>query len=193
MIRVLGLGNMLMSDDGFGPYVVRVLDAFYEFPDDVQVLDVATPGLVLAPFLVDTEAVFLVDTVKANGTAGDIRIYDRADILGRTPQARVSPYDPALKEALLTAAASGAGPVNVKLFGVIPDWVAPGVHLSRNVRSAVAPIIGLVITELEHLGARPKLRPTPRRPDTWWESGEVSQAALRTIAEERCRKSGTES
>ena len=51
MIRVLGLGNVLMSDDGFGPYVARVLEAFYEFPDDVEVIDVGTPGLDLTPYL----------------------------------------------------------------------------------------------------------------------------------------------
>ena len=49
MIRVLGLGNVLMSDDGFGPFVVRVLEATYECPPGVDVVDVGTPGLDLTP------------------------------------------------------------------------------------------------------------------------------------------------
>jgi hypothetical protein len=57
----------------------------------------------------------------------------------------------------------------VLLIGVVPEWVATGVQLSRPVRSALAPAIGLAITELERLGHRPRVRPVPRHPDTWWE------------------------
>ena len=43
MIRVIGLGNVLMSDDGFGPFVVRVLEAAFEWPPNVEVIDAGTP------------------------------------------------------------------------------------------------------------------------------------------------------
>jgi hydrogenase maturation protease len=96
MIRVLGLGNVLMSDDGFGPYVARVLEAFYEFPDGVEVIDVGTPGLDLTPYLLDTDAVIFIDTVTSNGQPGETRLYDREN-----PQAPTAgphrPHDPALK------------------------------------------------------------------------------------------------
>jgi hydrogenase maturation protease len=176
MIRVLGMGNVLMSDDGFGPYVIRVLEAFYEFPENVQVIDVGTPGLDMTPFLIDADAVIFVDTVKSAGRPGDIRTYDRSDILRHAPQVRVSPHDPGLKEGLLTVAAAGAGPSEVKLIGVVPDWIATGVTLSPDVRTAIAPVIGLVVTELERLGAMPRLRPVPHKPDTWWEHQPVLTA-----------------
>jgi len=190
-IRVLGLGNTLMSDDGFGPYVVRVLDAFYEFPDDVQLIDGGKPGLDLTPLLLDARAVVVVDTVKAPGAAGDIRVYDRADILRSAPPARVSPHDAGLKEALLTAGAAGSGPSTLKLFGVVPEWVGAGVHLSRNVKSAVAPVIGLIITRLERLGVHARLRPTARRPAAW-QPGEVFPGPVGSIADARCRETGNE-
>lgn len=176
-VRILGLGNVLMSDDGFGPYAVRVLDAFYEMPDDVQVIDAGTPGLDLTPYLLDADVVILLDTVKAPGKPGDIHVFKLEDILHHAPQPRLSPHDPGIKEALLTVAAAGVGPKEVLLLAVVPEWVATGVQLSRSVRSAIAPVIGLVVTELERLGYRPKMRAIPRQPDTWWER-EPELAAL---------------
>src|SRR5215471_5602999 len=161
MIRVLGLGNVLMSDDGFGPYVARVLEAFYEFPDDVEVIDVGTPGLDLTPYLLNTDAVIFIDTVTSDGAPGKTRVYDRAQILRHPPQARTGPHDPALKEALLTVDAAGAGPQIVTLIGVIPEWVATGVSLSPTVSAAVTGVVRRVIEELDRLGALAVPRPVP--------------------------------
>jgi hydrogenase maturation protease len=168
-VRILGLGNVLMSDDGFGPYAARVMDAFYEMPESVQVIDAGTPGLDLTPYLLDADVVILLDTVKSDGAPGDIRSYTLPDILRHAPTPRLGPHDPGIKEALLTVAAAGAGPSEVLLIGVVPEWVATGVHLSPSVRSAIAPVLSLVLTELERLGLRPRPRVLPRQPDTWWE------------------------
>jgi hydrogenase maturation protease len=168
-IRIIGLGNVLMSDDGFGPYVARVLDAFYEFPEHVDVIDAGTPGLDLTPYLLDADAVVFIDTVSADGKPGDVREYRLADILAQPPQPRMSPHDPGIKEALLTVAAAGAGPREVLLVGVIPEWVATGVHLTRTVRASIATVVGVIGAELQRLGVRARLRPLPRDPDTWWE------------------------
>jgi len=168
-VNIIGLGNVLMSDDAFGPYVVRVLDAFYELPDHVQVIDAGTPGLDLTPYLLDTDVVIFVDTVKAAGRPGDIHTLPLGEILNHAPQPRLSPHDPGLKEALLTVAAAGGGPSHVLFIGVVPEWVATGVQLSPAVRSAIAPVIGVAIEELESLGIRARIRPIPRQPDIWWE------------------------
>lgn len=168
MIRVLGLGNVLMSDDGFGPYVARVLEAFYEFPHDVEVIDAGTPGLDLTPYLLDTEAVIFIDTVASSGAPGEIRVYDRAEILKHPPQARTGPHDPALKEALLTVDAAGAGPKIVRLIGIIPQRITTGVTLSPAVSAAVTTGARMVIDELDRMGVPAIPRPVPRRPDVWW-------------------------
>ena len=170
MIRVLGLGNVLMSDDGFGPYVARVLEAFYEFPEDVEVIDVGTPGLDLTPYLLNTEAVIFIDTVTSDGAPGDTRVYDRTEILRHPPQARTGPHDPALKEALLTVDAAGAGPKRVTLIGVVPEWIATGVTLSPAVSGAVTTVVRRVIDELDRMGVPAIPRPVPETPHIWWES-----------------------
>jgi hydrogenase maturation protease len=168
MIRVLGLGNVLMSDDGFGPYVVRVLEAHYDCPAGVEYVDAGTPGLDLTPFLLGAEAVIFVDTVTSRGTPGEIRVYDRDEILKYPPQTRTGGHDPALKEALLRVAAVDGGPAAVTLIGCIPQWVATGVALSPSVQDAVPRAVVAVVDALVRLGTSPKLRPRPVPPDLWW-------------------------
>ncbi len=168
-IRVIGLGNVFMSDDGFGPYVARVLDALYELPKNVQVIDAGTPGLDLTPCLVDSDVLVMVDTVTAEGRAGDLHQFRLTDILQGAPMARLSPHDAGVREALLTVAAAGMGPRHVLLLGVVPEWIATGVDLSPALRAAVSPVISLIVAELERHGARPLTRRVPRQPDTWWE------------------------
>jgi hypothetical protein len=57
----------------------------------------------------------------------------------------------------------------VVLFGVVPEWEATGVTLSRAVRSSIAPVVGLIVSELDRLGAAPVPRSVPRVPHAWWE------------------------
>ena len=168
MIRVLGLGNVLMSDDGFGPFVVRVLEATYDAPANVEFIDVGTPGLDLTPYLLDAEAVIFVDTVTSAGRPGAIKTYSREEILRYPPQTRTGGHDPALKEALLTVDATGNGPRNVTLVGVVPEWIATGVALSPAVEASVSRAAMTVIQELEKLGVHMERRRHPLPADVWW-------------------------
>jgi hydrogenase maturation protease len=168
VIRVLGIGNVLMSDDGFGPFVVRSLEAAYECPPEVEFIDVGTPGLDLTPYLLGADAVIFVDALTSRGAAGEIRIYDRDDILRYPPQARTGGHDPSMKEALLTVAAAGRGPSHVTLIGVVPEWIATGVLLSPHVQAAVGRAVTAVVGELESLGVSLTPRSRPLAPNVWW-------------------------
>ena len=167
-IRVLGLGNVLMSDDGFGPFVIRTLEAMYECPSGVEFIDAGTPGLDLTPYLLGADAVVFVDTVTSRGTPGEIRVYGREEILRVPPQTRTGGHDPALKEALWTVEAAGGGPSHVTLVGVIPDWIATGVVLSPSVQAAVPRAMTAVGDVLASLGAGLKRRPSPQPAHIWW-------------------------
>jgi hydrogenase maturation protease len=74
---VLGLGNVLMSDDGLGPAVLHAFEEQYVVGTDVSVVDLGTPGLDLSPWLADAENVVLIDTVKAPLPPGSLRLYKR--------------------------------------------------------------------------------------------------------------------
>ena len=168
-IGVIGLGNVLMGDDAFGPWVVQTLLAEYDFPEDVSVEDLGTPGLDLMPYVTDLEALVLVDTVRAPAPPGTVRVYRRDDLLKHPPQARLSPHDPGVKEALLTAEFAGRGPREVLLVGAVPEDTAMGVHLTQKLREAVPRAIAEVVRELERLGLPATRRASPGVPDIWWE------------------------
>jgi hydrogenase maturation protease len=168
-VAVLGLGNVLMRDDAFGPYVVRTLEARYAFPEEVTLQDLGTPGLDLHPFITGQDALIIVDTVKSDGLAGEIRTYRRDEILKHPPGLRVSPHDPGIKEALLSLEFAATGPGEVFLVGVIPGTVEAGVGLSPAVQGAVEGVMSEVVGELERLGRAGRPIDPPREPDLWWE------------------------
>ncbi len=168
-VRVLGVGNVLMSDDGFGPYVARVLESELELPPDVEVLDVGTPGLDFLPYLADARAVIIIDTVTGDEPPGTVRVYRREQLLAVPPPPRTNPHQPGLREALMATELTDSSPGEVVVVGVIPASTAAGTALSPNLRAAVGPVIDVVVGELTRLGLAPKRRPEPTPPDIWWE------------------------
>jgi len=168
-IAVLGLGNVLMKDDALGPYAVRLLESRYAFPEGVTLVDLGTPGLDLHPHITGQDALIFVDTVKSKGGPGEIRLYRRDDILKHPPQARVSPHDPGVKEALLWLEFASSLPSDVLLVGVIPELVDAGVGLSPTVRDALPAVESAVLEELARLGKAATPLDSPGQPDLWWE------------------------
>ena len=169
-VGVLGLGNVLMGDDAFGPWVIQVLLAEYDFAPDVTVEDLGTPGLDLIPYVSDLRALVLVDTVRAEAAPGSLRLYRRHELLRHAPQVRLTPHDPGVKEALLSAEFAGGGPSEVLLVGAVPMSTSMGVRLSPALRNAVPLAAGEVLRELERLGRPARRRAAARAPDIWWET-----------------------
>jgi hydrogenase maturation protease len=165
---VVGLGNVLMGDDGLGPHVLRALGAAYEVDDGVSLLDLGTPGLDLVPHLMDADAVVVVDTVKSGGPPGELRLYRRDELLRRGLAPRVTPHAPGLQETLLTLDLLGRGPEQVLLVGVIPGPVDLGLGLSIAVEAAVPDAVHAVIDELERLGHEVTPREVAVEPRAWW-------------------------
>ena len=168
-ISVIGIGNVLAGDDAVGPHVVRLLEARYELPAGVQVIDAGTPGYDLTAFLAGFDAAVLVDAVKAQGAPGELRVYDKQTLLEKPPMLAMSPHEPGVREAVMNAEFMGVAPRVVRLVGVIPESVATGIGLSPAVRAAVPGAVAAVLRELEGLGAQATERTPPAEPDLWWE------------------------
>lgn len=167
-IAVIGLGNVLFGDDGFGPFVIALLHSGWEFPASVTLVDVGTPGLDLVTHLQGREAVIFVDVVGATGDAGELRLYRGEDLTKMPPKPRVSPHDPAVQETLLLAEFAGDGPRHVLLVGAIPHSLEQGTGLSVPVRHAASTAAAIVAQELASFGAVPTSRRDPLAMDTWW-------------------------
>ncbi len=170
-VRVLALGNVLVGDDGAGPYALQVLEAGWEFPGEVELLDVGTPGFDLLPLFQDLEALVFLDTVQTADPPGTVRVFHREEIVATTLQPRTSPHDPGLRDALLEAEFRGFAPCEVALIGVVPDTVAAGTALTDPVRAAIPRLAEAAVAELARLGHAPSPRAEPLPLDVWWEHG----------------------
>lgn len=168
-IGVFGLGNVLMGDDALGPTVIAHLLAGFDFPDEVHVEDLGTPGLDLHPHLAGRKALILVDVVKSKGEPGELRLYRKDEILKHAPGVRVSPHDPGVKEALLALQFAGDDPEEILLVGVIPGKVGHAMGMTGAVRGAVPGAEAAVLEELERLGRAAAARDPRPAPDLWWE------------------------
>ena len=167
-IAVFGLGNVLLGDDAVGPFVIELLRAGYELPENVAVADLGTPGLGLPAYLSEADAVVLVDAVAATGEPGEVRLYRRADLHRVPPKPRVSPHDPAVQEALALVEFAGSGPRDLLLVGIIPEHSTLGAGLSERARRACQPAIDAVLCELARLGAPATPRRELQPPNIWW-------------------------
>jgi hydrogenase maturation protease len=143
-------------------------------PACVAVEDLGTPGLDLIPFLIDTDAVIIVDIVRSTGSPGDLRVYHTEEILKHAPNPRMSPHDPGVKSALLSLRIAGAGPRDATLVGVIPSAVTTGPGLSDPVRAAIDGAIGEVVRELARLGVEATPRHEAHISIPWWEQPTVA-------------------
>jgi len=171
-VMVLGIGNVLNSDDGLGPFVARTLHGGWDLPGDAEVVDAGTPGMDLVSMLHGVEAAILIDAVRDQGVPGAVRRYDRASILKGGARTTVSPHEPGLREALLTMEFRGGGPTDVVLWGAIPESVELGTSLSPAVRGSVPAVLDGVLAELRRLGVEARRLEAPRDPDIWWERRE---------------------
>lgn len=168
-IRVLGLGNVLMGDDAFGPSVIEAFTAAYDVPANVSVIDLGTPGLDLAPFLMGADAIIVIDTVRADGPPGTIHSYTRDRLLAHAPGLRLGPHDPGLTHTLLALQFAECGPEEVRLVGAVPSTTAPCARLSAPLRQAIPVAVAAVVHELERLGATVVPRPAAAPATPWWE------------------------
>jgi hydrogenase maturation protease len=166
---IIGIGNVLAGDDAVGPHVVRVVEARWEIPEGVEVLDAGTPGYDLTALVAGLDAAVLVDAVRAKGAPGEIRTFDRAALLEKGPVLALSPHEPGVREALLNAEFMGVTPRAVRLVGVIPARTETGIGLSDAVRAAVPAAAARVVGELAALGLELRERTPPGEPDLWWE------------------------
>lgn len=168
-VLIAGIGNVLLGDDGVGPYLIRVLESRYDFGDDIEIADLGTPALDLLHRIAGRRVVILIDCVaSAEDVPGTVVPYEKEDILRIAPKPRLDPHSPAVSECLLTAEMLGVSPNNVLLVGVVGQSVEPGCRLSDAVREAVEPAIDAIVLELKFLGCSVKEKTIASDEAVWW-------------------------
>lgn len=168
-ISVLGMGNVLMGDDGAGPHALASFAAQYAVSEEVTILDIGTPGLDLVPHIAGVDTVILLDTVRSDAAPGTIRAYDKSTLLRAKLPPRLSPHDPAVGQCLAMLEIAGCGPREVLLIGIVPETASFGPGLTPAVQGAIPAVVGHIVTALRARGVPVERRPCPEVPDLWWE------------------------
>src|ERR1035441_3714992 len=150
-VLIGGIGNVLLGDDGVGPYVVRHLAARYEFEDGVEIADLGTPALDLIDQLTANDAVIFIDSIDTEAVPGAVVLYRKADIMRLCPAVRMDPHSPALVDALLSAELFGVAPADVLLVRIKAESYEAGCSLSKSVKASLDQAITEVLSELDGL------------------------------------------
>ncbi len=150
-VLVLGVGNLVMSDDGVGVVIAQKLQQSFRFPDNVEIMDGGTLGLDLLPKLENRTHLILVDAVETGGKAGTcVRLYGQE--LPIALETKISPHQMGLKDLLAVSELMGHLPREMVLIGVQPGSIEMEIGLTPNVEAQLDTLIANVLRELDNWG-----------------------------------------
>ena len=143
-IVIMGIGNLLMSDDGVGVHAVRELAA--NPPDAVCVVDAGTDFLSALPFLESARRALVIDAVQAGGAPGTVYRLTESDVALRSE--RASAHAVSLFEARRLLAPDSAWP-EITVLGVEPGVLDYGLSLSEPVAATLPGLVALARETVE--------------------------------------------
>jgi hydrogenase maturation protease len=150
-ILVLGVGNVLLRDEGVGIRVLRELEARFDFPPNVRLVDGGVLGLSLMGTMMEAEQVIVIDAVRGGDEPGTLYRFDW-EHKPEHIQYKDSLHQIDLMETM-GALPLICDPPKVTVLGVeYEDIDNYGLELTPRVERAVEPLVSLVLTELEALG-----------------------------------------
>jgi len=156
-ILVLGIGNLILQDEGLGIQAIQQLQAQFEIPPEIEILDGGTSGMELLTPISDAEQIIILDAVKTGKPAGTIVRLDNEEIptFFRT---KVSPHQIGLADVLAAATLTDSMPRNLVLFGVEPLEINLGMELSVPVAEQMPRLVQMIVDELNVMGVTLKLK-----------------------------------
>ena len=150
-ITVLGVGNILYQDDGVGIRVIEKLEAEYEFPDDVFIVDGGVLGINLLGVISNAGKLIVVDTVLNHGQPGDLHRLSHEQIPNRI-LAKNSLHQVDLIEALTLCKALGHVP-QTTIVGIEPKEMEQlEDKLTPEIEAKVGELTQAVLEEIKALG-----------------------------------------
>lgn len=148
---VLGIGNLLLSDEAVGCRCVEELERRYTLPPEVQCVDGGTAGYELLPLIQDAEALIIIDALTDGRPPGTVVLVEDSEV-PRLMQTRTSPHQIGISEILATAQMTDKMPQRLLLFGIEPKTLEVALGLSPEVSQAMEKVLAEVVSALQALG-----------------------------------------
>jgi hydrogenase maturation protease len=150
-VLVLGVGNLLLSDDGVGVHTIQRLQEVARLPEEVQVVDGGTSGLDLLHYLEGVSRLLIVDAVETGQAPGTLmRI--TGDQVPAYLSLKMSPHEIGLPDMLFAAKLRDLYPEEVVIWGVQPATTEVGLDLSPLVGAQVDILLEKILGELDRWG-----------------------------------------
>lgn len=177
-IAIVGLGNVLLSDDGVGVHAIRELQKAP--PAGVAVAEIGTRALQAQELLEDADIVVAIDAVQAGGRPGSIYRFDAGPPWRVEPQRSCSLHDLGIIGALRLMPRDSRSHLGlpaepaVIIIGVEPEIIDYGMQLSLTLQAVLSRVVETVRrvveeikgTELSHKTIDPRPQTTDHRPQT---------------------------
>ena len=156
-VLVLGMGNILLTDEGLG---VRALESFrarYEIPDGVELLDGGTTGMGLLDDIGGRAQLLVLDAVQTGAPPGTLAVL-RDDQVPVYFRRRATPHQLGLSDVLATLELAGEKPASVTVLGLVPDSLDLSLELSATILARLGDLVDALAAELTALGYPPQPR-----------------------------------
>lgn len=150
-ISLIGVGNILLQDEGVGVQAVEALRKRFDFPEDVRLLDGGTLGLDLLPFIEGMERILFMDAVDLQKEPGTIAIIEDED-LPSFLEPKLSLHHVGLSDLLFASSLMGIRPSKVILVGIQPEKVDVGLDLSPRVTENFEKFLNTILEKLREWG-----------------------------------------
>jgi hydrogenase maturation protease len=150
-ISLIGVGNILLQDEGVGVQAVEALRKRFDFPEDVRLLDGGTLGLDLLPFIEGMERILFMDAVDLQKEPGTIVIIEDEDLPSFLAP-KLSLHHVGLSDLLFTSSLMGIRPSKITLVGIQSEKVEVGLDLSPRVSENFEKFLNTILEKLREWG-----------------------------------------
>ncbi len=147
VVTLIGLGNILMRDEGVGVHAVRYIQDRCTIPPGVEIVDGGTTGLDLLPFIEGRERVLFVDTVNFNQPPGFIKVLKNEEI-PTLFGVKDSLHHMGLMDVLAAAQLLGILPKDIRLIGIQPQIIESGLELSDTIQARLSALVAQIQSEI---------------------------------------------
>ena len=156
-VTILGIGNVILRDEGFGVRVAEYLDKHYEFPDTVQIVDGGTLGIELTQYVTGTEKLLVIDSINGGAEPGTTFRFHNDDVMEHF-QDKLSAHEVGIQDVLGLLTVTGHKIPDVVVIGAQPYDVEAGVELSDGMMNLLPQMVEQALAELKNWGIVPKKR-----------------------------------
>lgn len=146
-IAIIGLGNILLRDEGIGVHVINTIKQRYTFSPYVEIIDGGTMGLDLLPILQGRDKILIVDAVDFGMEPGHIGIIEN-DAIPSTLNSKLSVHHIGLSDVLFASKLMGISPSEIYLIGIQPKSIDVGLDMTEEIKGSLEVLINMVLEKL---------------------------------------------